>query len=98
MFMWITARTIHAGKEEEFKLAWQAFMEDGKPPGLLQVSYAVQVDDPRRVLGISVWESREACDAYRSSQGESERWSKLQKLVQSVDFSNYFDAEEVDLP
>lgn len=97
MFMWITARTVHSGKEEEFRRTWEGFLEGGDVPGLISVQYAVQFDDPRRVLGISIWESREACDSYRSSQLENERSQRMNSLVESVDFSNYYEAEEIDV-
>lgn len=98
MFIWITARTIHAGKEDEFREAWQGFLEAGNIPGLVEVQYARQVDDPRKVLGISYWKSRQDCERYRSSQVESDRTKRMNAMVESVDFSTFYESEEIALP
>jgi heme-degrading monooxygenase HmoA len=66
---WLTTRTIKPGTREQFEQSWRPAEF---PPGLVgaYVLYAEQGDE---VVGISIWDSAEACDGYRGSDIEARR-------------------------
>ena len=68
-YVWITYRRIKPGTREEFERSWEP---PEFPEGLLRADawYAEDGDD---VVGVSFWESREACERYRTSDVEAQR-------------------------
>ncbi|MEV1172103.1 antibiotic biosynthesis monooxygenase [Nonomuraea sp. NPDC049784] len=68
-FVWVTTRRIKPGALEAFERAWRP---DPYPEGLRQ-AYAYWSEDGREITGVSFWDSKEACDSWRASEGEAHR-------------------------
>ncbi|PZG22089.1 hypothetical protein [Nonomuraea aridisoli] len=68
-FVWVTTRRIRPGTLEEFERAWRP---DPYPRGLRQ-AYAYWSEDGQEITGVSFWDSKEDCDAWRTSEGEAHR-------------------------
>ncbi|WP_455354013.1 hypothetical protein [Streptomyces sp. SYSU K217416] len=68
-FVWMTTRRIAPGVLEDFERAWRP---DSHPPGMTR-AFAYWSQDGLEVIGVSFWESRDACDAWRGSEAESRR-------------------------
>jgi heme-degrading monooxygenase HmoA len=68
-FVWITTRRIKPGSLGEFEQAWRP---EQFPDGM-QHAYAYWTEDGQEVTGVSFWDSRESCDAWRASADEARR-------------------------
>jgi heme-degrading monooxygenase HmoA len=68
-FVWVTTRRIRPGTLAEFERAWRP---DTHPEGMLR-AYAYWSDDEQHITGVSLWASRESCDAWRASAAEARR-------------------------
>jgi len=68
-FVWMTTRRIRQGTLAEFERAWRP---DPYPQGL-RSAYAYWSEDGQEVVGVSFWESKESCDAWRASDAEAHR-------------------------
>lgn len=58
-------------------------------PGLLSVDVVRDLDDPRHLLVIEVWESLEADDAYRAWRATPEGASELRELAPGVTLTRF---------
>ncbi|MGW3622878.1 antibiotic biosynthesis monooxygenase [Streptomyces sp. NPDC000880] len=76
-FVWVTTRRIKPGTLEEFERAWRP---GAKPQGLRR-AYAYWSEDGQEITGVSFWDSREACDSWRSSDGEKQRREAMAPYV-----------------
>ncbi|MGW7364024.1 hypothetical protein ACWGI8_11475 [Streptomyces sp. NPDC054841] len=68
-FVWMTTRRIKPGMLAEFEGAWRP---ESHPQGMLR-AFAYWSEDGQEVIGVSLWESRELCDAWRGSDAETRR-------------------------
>ncbi|MFC9294825.1 antibiotic biosynthesis monooxygenase [Streptomyces sp. NPDC057011] len=67
--VWVTTRRIKEGTLEEFERAWRP---ETRPEGM-RGAFAYWSEDGQEVTGVSLWDSRQACDAWRSSDAEKRR-------------------------
>ncbi|WP_374776922.1 hypothetical protein OG756_33385 [Streptomyces sp. NBC_01310] len=68
-FVWVTTRRIKAGTLEEFERAWRP----ASHPDGIRGAFAYWSEDGQEITGVSLWDSREACDAWRTSDAEERR-------------------------
>jgi heme-degrading monooxygenase HmoA len=68
-FVWVTTRRIKSGTLADFEHAWRP---DPFPEGLRR-AFAYWSEDNQEVTGVSFWESKEACEAWRGSEAEARR-------------------------
>lgn len=76
-FIWVTTRRIRPGTLEEFERAWRP---EPYPQGLRQ-AYAYWSEDGQEITGVSFWDSREDCDAWRNSDAEMRRREAMKPYV-----------------
>jgi heme-degrading monooxygenase HmoA len=76
-FVWMTTRRIKPGKLVEFERAWRP---EPYPEGLRH-AYAYWSEDGQEVVGVSFWDSRESCDAWRVSEAEAHRRAGMAPYV-----------------
>jgi heme-degrading monooxygenase HmoA len=72
-FVWMTTRRIKPGTLAEFERAWRPGMH---PDGMVR-AYAYWSDDEQQIIGVSFWDSKESCDAWRASEAEARRRSAM---------------------
>jgi len=68
-FVWMTTRRIEPGTLAKFEQAWRP---DSFPEGMRH-AYAYWSEDQQEVIGVSFWESKDSCEAWRGSAGEARR-------------------------
>jgi heme-degrading monooxygenase HmoA len=76
-FVWMTTRRIKPGTLAEFERAWRL---DRHPEGML-TAYAYWSDDEQQIIGVSMWASRQSCDAWRASDAEARRRAAMAPYV-----------------
>ncbi|SDL07827.1 hypothetical protein SAMN05421874_11588 [Nonomuraea maritima] len=76
-FIWVTTRRIRPGTLEEFERAWRP---EPCPQGLRQ-AYAYWSEDGQEITGVSFWDSKEDCDAWRNSDSEMRRREAMEPYV-----------------
>src|SRR5687768_2388059 len=76
-FVWMTTRRIRPGTLAEFERAWRP---DPFPEGLRR-AYAYWSEDQQEVVGVSLWESKESCEAWRVTEGEARRREAMAPYV-----------------
>jgi heme-degrading monooxygenase HmoA len=72
-FVWMTTRRIKPGTLAQFERAWRP---DTHPDGMLR-AYAYWSEDEQQIIGVSFWDSKESCDAWRASEAEARRRSVM---------------------
>lgn len=92
-FVWVTTRRLRPGTLEEFERAWRPV----SPPQGLHRSYAYWSDDGQEVTGVSFWNSREACDAWRASEAEAQRRAAMAPYVVE-EREGFYRGRELALP
>jgi heme-degrading monooxygenase HmoA len=68
-FVWMTTRRIKAGALADFERAWRP----APYPEGMRRAYAYWSEDGQEVVGVSFWDSKESCDAWRVSEPEARR-------------------------
>ena len=91
--VWITTRRLKPGAREEFSRAWKP---SAFPQGMLR-AYECYSADGNEVVGISIWESAESRDRYRTSDVESERRRAMAPYVVE-ETSGFYTARELSIP
>ena len=76
-FVWVTTRRIKPGTLADFERVWRP---DPYPEGLRR-AHAYWSDDGQEVIGVSFWDSRESCDAWRGSAAEAHRREAMAPCV-----------------
>ena len=66
-FVWMTTRKIRAGALDDFEHVWQP---NPYPEGLAR-AYAYWSEDGQEIIGVSFWDTKESCDAWRDSEAEN---------------------------
>jgi heme-degrading monooxygenase HmoA len=68
-FVWMTTRRIRPGTLADFERVWRP---DPYPQGL-RSAYAYWSEDGQEVIGVSFWDSKQSCEAWRASPAEARR-------------------------
>jgi heme-degrading monooxygenase HmoA len=76
-FVWMTTRKIRAGALDDFERVWQP---NPYPEGLAR-AYAYWSEDGQEIIGVSFWDSKESCDAWRDSEAEKRRREAMAPYV-----------------
>ncbi|KUJ37287.1 hypothetical protein ACZ90_70255 [Streptomyces albus subsp. albus] len=76
-FVWMTTRRIRPGMLDDFENAWRP----APYPQGLRHAYAYWSEDGQEIVGVSFWDSREACDAWRTSDAEVQRRAAMAPFV-----------------
>jgi heme-degrading monooxygenase HmoA len=87
--VWITTRTIKPGSYDEFRSAWRP---REFPEGMLR-AYECFSADRNEVVGVSVWDSYESRERYRSSQIEAERREAMAAFIEAESSGLYLGRE-----
>lgn len=82
---------VRAGAEEEFVLAWKAFLDwtRASAPGFLGARLIRDLDDPRHHVSFAEWESHAARQAWRARPGFAERMGACRALCEDMRGANY---------
>jgi heme-degrading monooxygenase HmoA len=91
--VWTTTRRIKPGALDEFQRAWRP---EARPAGL-EAAFAFWSDDGRQVTGVSLWDTKDSCDAWRASEAELHRRQAMADLVQDEQES-FYDGVEFTVP
>jgi heme-degrading monooxygenase HmoA len=92
-FVWMTTRRIRPGTLADFERAWRP---DPHPEGLRR-AYAYWSEDGQEVIGVSLWDSKESCDAWRASEGEARRRRAMAPYVVE-DRDSFYRGRELAIP
>jgi heme-degrading monooxygenase HmoA len=76
-FVWMTTRRIKPGALRDFEQAWRP---EAAPPGMRN-AYAYWSADETEVIGVSFWESKEACDTWRATDAEARRRQAMAPFI-----------------
>jgi heme-degrading monooxygenase HmoA len=76
-FVWMTTRRIKPGTLADFERAWRPASH---PEGMRR-AYAYWSEDGQEVVGVSFWDSKESCDAWRASETEAGRRGAMSPYV-----------------
>lgn len=92
-FVWITTRKLKPGSRDDFSRAWRP----GEfPEGMLR-AYELVSPGGNEVVGVSVWDSIESRDAYRTSEVESARRAGIAPFV-IEEHSGFYVGRELKIP
>jgi len=76
-FVWMTTRRIKPGTLADFEHAWRP---ERAPQGMRR-AYAYWSENGQEVVGVSFWDSKESCDAWRASDTETRRRAAMAPFV-----------------
>jgi heme-degrading monooxygenase HmoA len=76
-FVWMTTRRIRPRTLTDFERVWRP---DPYPQGL-RSAHAYWSEDGQEVVGVSWWESKDSCDAWRTSEAEARRREAMAPYV-----------------
>ena len=76
-FVWMTTRRIKPGTLTQFERAWRPGTH---PDGMLR-AYAYWSEDEQQIIGVSFWDSKQSCDAWRTSGAEARRREAMAPYV-----------------
>ena len=94
MFAWMTVRRIKPGMLADFKRGWRAGPGAGTVDpysGVTAVLLLEDVNDPGRMIGLGVFENRQAYDRYRASEIEADRQFAIAPYVEAVEEERWFE-------
>ncbi|MEV0690341.1 MULTISPECIES: hypothetical protein [unclassified Streptomyces] len=92
-FVWVTTRRIRPGTLEDFEKEWRP---EPAPQGLRR-AYAYWSEDGQEITGVSFWDSRETCDAWRSSEAEAQRRAAMAPYV-AEEREGFYRGRELGIP
>jgi heme-degrading monooxygenase HmoA len=92
-FVWMTTRRITADALADFERAWRP---DPYPQGM-RAAYAYWSEDGQEVVGVSFWDSRESCDAWRTSEAEAHRRDAMAPYV-AEEREAFYHGRELAMP
>jgi heme-degrading monooxygenase HmoA len=92
-FVWMTTRRIRPGTLADFERAWRP---DLHPEGLRR-AYAYWSEDGQEVIGVSLWDSKQSCDAWRASEAEARRRRAMAPYVVQ-DRDSFYRGRELAVP
>lgn len=91
--VWITTRTIRPGTYEEFRKAWRPSVF---PEGMVR-AYECFSEERSEVVGISIWDSLESRERYRTSDVEAKRQQAMSPFVEA-ERSGIYVGRELKIP
>jgi heme-degrading monooxygenase HmoA len=89
----MTTREIKPDSREQFEQAWRP---SSFPPGLVG-AYVLYAEKGNQVVGISIWESAEACHRVRDSDVEARRQAVMDPFVLE-ERSSFYTGRELGVP
>ncbi|WP_227025676.1 antibiotic biosynthesis monooxygenase [Streptomyces fodineus] len=92
-FVWVTTRRIRPGSLEDFERAWRPATH---PDGMRR-AYAYWSEDGQEITGVSFWDSKEACDAWRASEAEAQRRAGMASYV-AEEREGFYRGRELAIP
>jgi hypothetical protein len=92
-FVWMTTRRIRPDVLGDFEAAWRP---GTTPAGMLR-AYAYWSDDQQEIIGVSFWESRQMCDAWRASDAEARRREAMAPYV-LAEQEAFYQGRELAMP
>ena len=92
-FVWITTRRIRPGTLDELERAWRP---EPAPQGLHR-AFAYWSEDGVEIIGVSFWDTRESCDAYRASGAEARRRTAMAPYVVE-ERESFYRGRELAIP
>jgi heme-degrading monooxygenase HmoA len=92
-YFWVTTRKIKSGSREQFEQSWRPAEF---PPGL-EGAYVLYAEDGDDVVGISIWDSAEACRRYGDSEVETRRRAAMDPYVLE-ERSNFYIGRQLGIP
>jgi heme-degrading monooxygenase HmoA len=92
-FVWLTTRRIRPGTLADFERVWRP----ATTPEGMSHAYAMWSEDEQEVIGISFWDSRASCDAWRASDGEASRREAMAPYVVE-ERESFYQGRELGLP
>ena len=92
-FVWMTTRKIRAGALDEFEHVWQP---KPYPEGLAR-AYAYWSEDGQEIVGVSFWDTKESCDAWRDSDAENRRRQAMEPYVLEAEEA-FYRGRELGIP
>ena len=92
-YVWITTRRIKPGTREEFERSWEPA---DFPEGLFRAD-AWWNEEGDEIVGVSFWESREACDRYRTSEVEARRREAMASFIVE-ERSETYTGRQLEIP
>lgn len=83
--------TVVPGCEEDFLAAWSELAEwtAANVPGAGWATLVQQEEQPNRFVTFGVWETPEAIEAWRASEGFQERVGRLRALLEGFEPGTY---------
>jgi quinol monooxygenase YgiN len=74
---------VKPGREDEFVAAWQEFAAwtAAEIPGAMWATLVRDEVDPSHFLSIGPWESKDAIEAWRATDGFRERVERIRELL-----------------
>jgi heme-degrading monooxygenase HmoA len=84
---------VKEGKEEEFIRAWRSWFEGFRDhtPGMKWARLIRSVDDPRRFVSISIWESEKARDDWMATAEFPASLARIQALTDEFVGGRYLE-------
>jgi heme-degrading monooxygenase HmoA len=78
---------VKPGREDDFVAAWQeiAAWTAAEMPGAMWATLLRDQDDPSHFVSFGPWESEDAIDAWRASDGFRERVARIRELLESFE-------------
>jgi heme-degrading monooxygenase HmoA len=92
-YVWITTRKLQPGSREDFSRSWRP---SDFPEGMVR-AYELYSPDGNEVVGISIWDSAESRDRYRTSEVESSRRRAMAPYVLE-ESSGFYLGRELKIP
>ena len=92
-FVWMTTRQIKPGTLTGFERAWRP---DTHPDGMLR-AYAYWSEDEREIVGVSFWDSRQSCEAWRASTAAARRREAMAAYILGEQEA-FYRGRELHLP
>jgi heme-degrading monooxygenase HmoA len=92
-YVWMSTRRIRPGTLADFERAWRP---ETSPEGMSR-AYAYWSDAEDEVVGVSFWESKESCDAWRASEAEDRRRAAMKPYVEE-ERDAFYRGRELSIP
>jgi heme-degrading monooxygenase HmoA len=92
-YFWVSTRRIKPDARDQFEQSWRPAEF---PDGLLG-AYVLYAEEGDEVVGISIWESADACDRYRNSDIEAQRQEAMSPFV-AEERSSFYTGRELGIP
>jgi heme-degrading monooxygenase HmoA len=92
-YVWVTTRQIKSGALEDFERAWRP---ERHPDGMVR-ALAYWSQDGAEVTGVSLWDSKDSCDAWRASETEAHRREAIAPFV-TEESEAFYEGVELKIP